>query len=196
VRLGLSRREQLSISAFDVSEQVLDHLQRARARAESGSGYVLQLPRPRQGWGDELTRYWERFGSEVGIEAEPVRPPATAGDLLVRAVRIAPGVVAAVRPSPLNVVYQRLTLPEAERFDLVVATNILVYYDGFEQALALANVGAMTAAGGLLIANSAVPDVPGAVLRPAGSALVVFSPAPEDGEHMLFYRRDALPPAR
>jgi hypothetical protein len=112
----------------------------------------------------------------------------------VRAVRVRPAVVAAVAPVDLNVVYQRLELPEAERFDLVVATNILVYYDTFEQCLAMANVAAMTAAGGLFLTNNVLLELPGSELRSAGYKTVVFSDAPGDGEHVFFYRR--LPHAR
>jgi len=95
----------------------------------------------------------------------------------------------------LNVVYQRLDLPPADRFDLVVATNILVYYDTFEQCLALANVARMTTVGGLFLSNNAVLELPGSALRSVGYKTVVFSDQPDDGEHVIFYRR--LPePAR
>jgi hypothetical protein len=107
----------------------------------------------------------------------------------VRAVRVRPPVVAAVRPVDLNVVYARLDLPEAERFDLVVATNILVYYDTFEQCLALANVARMTAGGGLFLTNTLLLELPGGAMRSAGYKTVVFSDAPDDGEHVVFYRR-------
>ena len=95
----------------------------------------------------------------------------------------------------MNVVYQRLDLPPAERFDLVVATNILVYYDTFEQCLALANVARMTAVGGLFLSNNAVLELPGSALRSVGYKTVVFSDQPDDGEHVIFYRRLSDPPA-
>jgi chemotaxis methyl-accepting protein methylase len=96
----------------------------------------------------------------------------------------------------LNVVYQRLELPPAERFDLVVATNVLVYYDTFEQCLALANVARMTAVGGLFLSNNAVLELPGSTLRSVGYKTVVFSDRADDGEHVIFYRRLPDPPAR
>ena len=195
VRLGLSRPESLSIAAFDISPRVLDHLQRARERAAAGEGYVLQLPRPREGWAAPFVAYWQRLGDAVAGPAEAVKPPPSAGSLAVRAVRVRPQIVATVRPLDLNVVYQRLDMPPAERFDLVVATNILVYYDTFEQCLALANVARMTAVGGLFLANNSVLELPGSALRSVGYKTVVFSEASDDGEHVIFYRR--LPdPAR
>lgn len=189
VRLGLANVDALSIAAFDISPRVLDHLSRAYARARAGRGYTLQLPRPRDGWGGALVGYWERFGDAISAPAAAVKPPAAAGDVVVRAVTVRPQVVGRVEPRDLNVVYQRLDLPEDERFDLVVATNILVYYDTFEQELALANVASMTAAGGLFLTNTAVLELPDSQLRSAGYRTVVYSDAPDDGEHVLMYRR-------
>jgi len=164
-RLGLSRPDALSITAFDISARVLDHFSRARQCASAGQGYSLQLPRPREGWGPALVRYRESFGDSVASAADPVKPPPAAGDVVMRAVRVRPAVVGIVEPRDLNVVYQRLDLPAAERFDLVVATNILVDYDRFEQALALANVASMTAVGGLLLSSNAVLELPESKLR-------------------------------
>jgi hypothetical protein len=189
VRLRLSSPDSLSVTALDISPRVLDHLSRARTRALAGEGYALQLPRPRQGWGSSLVGYWERFGDEVGAAATAVTPPAAAGDVVVRAVSVKPAIVASVRSRDLNVVYQRLDLPEAERYDLVVATNILVYYDTFEQVLALSNVAAMTAVGGLFLTNNAVLELPDSKLRSVGYKTVVYSEKPDDGEHVVFYRR-------
>ena len=104
-------------------------------------------------------------------------------------MRVRPSVAAAVRPVDLNVVYSRLERPESERFDLVVATNILVYYDTFEQCLAMANVASMTAVGGLFLTNNILLELPGSALRGDGYRTVVFSDRPDDGEHVLFYRR-------
>jgi hypothetical protein len=190
LRLGLADAASLRVTAFDISPLVLDHLRRARDRAAAGEGYALQLPRPSDGWGGPLVAYWQRLGEAVADAATPVTPPTTAGPVVVRAVRVRPTVVQLVRPVDLNVVYQRLVLPQSERFDLVVATNILVYYDTFEQCLAMANVAVMTAPGGLFLTNNLLLELPGSALRSAGYKTVVFSDAPEDGEHVLLYRRD------
>ena len=78
----------------------------------------------------------------------------------------------------------------------MVATNILVYYDTFEQCLALANVARMTAVGGLFLSNNMLLELPGSALRSVGYKTVVFSDQPDDGEHVLFYRRLPDPPSR
>ena len=89
----------------------------------------------------------------------------------------------------LDIVYQRLDLPPGERFDVVVATDVLIYYDIFEQALATANIAAMLAPEGVLLTNEWLGDSPHLPLRPFGERLVRFSDRPGDGERMRVYRR-------
>ena len=87
----------------------------------------------------------------------------------MRAVAVRPHVTLSIAPQDLNIIVQRLEpLPDAERFDVIVATNILVYYDAFDQALALANISKMLRPGGYFITNYAVSPV--APLEPSASA--------------------------
>ena len=72
VRMGLSRPESLSVTAFDISPPVLDHLARAQKRAAAGEGYVLQLPRPREGWAASV-RGVLAAGSATRSRARPRR---------------------------------------------------------------------------------------------------------------------------
>jgi hypothetical protein len=84
---------------------------------------------------------------------------------------------------------QRLEPAPAERFDLIIATNILVYYDAFEQSLAMSNVQAMLQPGGFLLANNALPEFPFLPLHAIGYVSVVYRP--NDGEHMVWYQHKA-----
>lgn len=101
VRLGLAEPASLTVTAFDISPLVLDHLRRVRDRAAAGEGYTLQIPRPREGWGAPLAAYWQRFGDAVA-DAKAVKPPAAAGPMDVRAVRVRPAVARLVRPVDLT----------------------------------------------------------------------------------------------
>ena len=104
----------------------------------------------------------------------PIVPPRIFPGLETRAVRIRPEVVLSCDPIDLNIVVERLNLPEPDRFDLIIGTNIFVYYDAFEQALALENAGAMLKPGGLLLTNDRLPAVPGGSMRLAGVTVVPF----------------------
>ncbi len=104
---------------------------------------------------------WRNTGKPSALIGKPTAPtavPAGLSDLKIRAVRIAPGVAARVTPIDLNVVYQRMAAPQ--ELDLIIATNILVYYDVFEQSLALANIEGLLRDGGLLLSNNALLELP------------------------------------
>ena len=169
VRLGLAKDSSISISIFDISPRVIDHVQRARDRARKNTGYVIQLPREvAPPWPPDLIAYWRSLGDRMGAEVAPiVAPPAFQG-LETRAIRIRPEVVLQCQPVDLNIVLERMNLAEANRFDLMVATNIFIYYDAFERSLALENAGAMLKRGGLLLTNDRLPEVPGGSMRLAG----------------------------
>jgi chemotaxis methyl-accepting protein methylase len=84
-------------------------------------------------------------------------------------------VVLALQPVDLNIVLERIPLAEADRFDLIVGTNIFIYYDAFERSLALENVGAMLKRGGLLLTNDRLPEVPGGSMQQAGLTDVQYN---------------------
>ncbi len=149
-----------------------EHLTHAPARAASPSGYVVTLPLDgEEAWTAALMTYWQQWGDMIGAEVAGVRPPAAAGAVKTRAVRVQPGVVSSVVPRDFNLVIDRLAVRDDERFDLIVATNVLVYYDIFEQALAAANAAAMLRPGGVFVTNTAVLPTP--PLQPAASYLRV-----------------------
>ncbi len=174
LRLGLARGSAVSMTIFDISSRVIDHIQRARGRARSNAntpntGYVIQLPRETvNAWPQDLIAYWRSLGDRVGSEVAPIAPPSGLQGLETRAVRIRPEVVLTCEPRDLNIVLERINVAEADRFDLIVATNIFIYYDAFERSLALENVGAMLKHGGLLLTNDRLPEVAGGSMRQAG----------------------------
>ncbi|MBI3050181.1 MAG: class I SAM-dependent methyltransferase [Acidobacteria bacterium] len=189
MRLGLAVRDQLHVTTFDVSPKVNGHLDAARRRADGGDGYIIQLPLgSHERWRAELIAYWERFGKSVGDDADAAAPPANSG-VRVRAIQVRPEVLRSVVPQDLNIVLQRLDgLAPAERFDLVVATNIFIYYDVFEQSLALANVARMLRPGGLLLSNTLVPELPGLPMTLVTHTDVVYTETAV-GDRILCYER-------
>jgi chemotaxis methyl-accepting protein methylase len=103
----------------------------------------------------------------------------------MRAVRMRPSVVLCVTPQDLNIVLQRLApLAEDEQFDLVIATNILIYYNDFEQALALANVWTMLRPGGLFLVNS-----PSRLISATGYTDVHYGQQSSGGDRVFWYQK-------
>lgn len=177
VGLDLSRPDNLRLATLDINPQINAHIAGLAARAAAGRPYVLQLPlRADAPWTPAALAFWRGAGLHIGRAVPPLPTPPEIKNLKMRAVRFGPQWEKRIRPVDLDVVAQ--TVP-AGGFDLIVATNILVYYDPFEQALALANISAMLAPGGVFMANDVLPAV-----RPAGLKFL--------GRRSLAYRTDHL----
>ena len=162
-RLGLAAAD-LQVWTFDVSARINRHLEGAHQRARAGGHYLLHVPRETdEQWSPALAAYWERFGGSIGEETAGVSVPPELEAVEVRVVRIDPAVVTSLVPRDLNIILERQDLAPEERFDLIVATNILLYYDIFEQSLALSNLASMLRPHGLFLSNNYItplPDIP------------------------------------
>jgi SAM-dependent methyltransferase len=194
-RLDLADAGQLQVTAFDLSPRVLRHLEAARTRARAGAAYPIVLPRnTERPWSPELVEYWDQFGNWVGqgAAALPAVPPG-AGRVAVRGVNVQPAVVLSVTPVDLNVVTERLEPLESDQFDLIVATNILLYYGVFEQMMASANIARMLRPGGFFLTNNRIFELPGNPLGGAGFADVSYMSLPgigDTGDRIIWYRKE------
>ena len=185
-RLGLGAAD-LQVTTFDINARVNEHVKNAASRAASPSGYVVTLPLDgHEAWTGAVLDYWQQWGNAIGVEVAAAPPPAVAGTVKTRTVQVQSAVVSSVTPRDLNIVVDRLPLRDDERFDLIVATNVLVYYDVFEQALAAANVAAMLRPGGVFVTNTAVLPTP--PLRATAAYLRVTHTA-ERYDDMFWYER-------
>jgi hypothetical protein len=181
IRLDMARSSDLKVSVFDISPQPLDHLWQAMARARSKQAYTLQLVLDRTpAWNSAALNYWRRLGDRIGSGTPAMPAPPQIRNVDRRAVRIRPEIVSILDPQMLNAVTQHVVAAEGERFDLVVATNILIYYDRFEQALALVNIESMLNDGGVFLSNDVVEDYAGLRLRRSGAVSVPYTPAQAD----------------
>ena len=200
LRYGLAPADQVSLVAFDVSPRIVAHVESARQRAAAGTPYTLVLPRPLDPpWVPPLVDYWERLGNWIeqdaaaGAKPRTPVPPPSAGRLDVRSVQVRPAVVLRTAARDLNIVLQRVgPVPVDQQFDLIVATNILLYYDVFEQSLAAANIAAMLRPGGLFLANSRIVELPGIPLGSAGHTDVTYMSLPgvgDSGDRITWYQK-------
>jgi hypothetical protein len=190
IRLGLAAPNELQITTFDLSSRVNGHLQMARQRARAGGAYILALPRNTdEHWTPELLTYWQHMGDRIAEETDAIVAPSNAGNVQVRAVRVRPTVVLSTIAQDVNVVLQRLEQSDAhEQFDLIIATNVLVYYDVFEQSLALANLAKMLRPRGLLLSNNLIRELPTTPMSAVGYTDVGYTDS-RDGDKMIWYQR-------
>ena len=187
IRVGLVRDASvLRLTTLDISPRVNDHLRRARTDAAAGQPYRVRLPKdPKVPWKPALLDYWRTAGDRIGTAGAPVTAEAAGTTLDVRTVSIRPAVTLRIDALDLNIVLQR---SEQHRFDLVVATNVFIYYDVPEQVLALSNVKAMLKPGGFLLSNNALLELPSSGIHSVGYSSIEYSNRPDDGDHIVWYR--------
>ena len=193
-RFGLAPRGGVQVTAFDLSARVLQHLDAAAMRARRGQAYPVVLPRNLdQAWSAPLVRYWQRAGDRIGEKAAAPALPPNAGRAEVRRVLVRSSVVQSITARDLNIVLQRPDpLPADEQFDLLIATNILLYYDVFEQSLAGINIAKMLRPGGLLLTNNRIFELPSTPLTGVGFTDASYISLPgigSTGDRIIWYQR-------
>ncbi|HLG54813.1 MAG TPA: hypothetical protein VI485_05750 [Vicinamibacterales bacterium] len=173
-RLGLAPSPgDPEIVLLDISPRIVDHVTRARARAVKNIGYTLNLPLPRKTpWLPEVRAYWQAFGDRIGAPAQAPTSKATTDLAELRAVRVRPSAVQRMSVLNVNIVTDRL---DGEAFDLVIATNVFIYYDILEQALAMSNVEAMLKPGAFLLANISAPNLTSVTMRPVETTTTLYA---------------------
>jgi hypothetical protein len=151
--LGLSRADDLDLLGADINPRVVEHLRRARSTPPT----LTLVSGIREDENVKLTPeyrdYFARLGRAVGDAANDAD---RANGHLRKTVRVRRADAAALSATALDIVTQRVDGPA---FDLVIATNILPYFDDVELMLALDNISAMLAPGGMFLHNEPRPLV-------------------------------------
>jgi len=139
---GMSTPGQLRIHCVDINPRVLDFFREFPHRSERR---LILL----RGWNSsEYDEYFRTLGQRIGVES-----PLAGGKSLLVSQQSADSIAA----SKLNVITERSD-PQP-RYDLIVATNVLLYFNRTELLLALDNIRSMLAPGGYLIHNELRPEV-------------------------------------
>jgi hypothetical protein len=194
-RLGLADPNTLQVYTFDVSPRVNKHLEKARREAGAGKPYTIQLlSSPSDAWNKTyhagFLEFWQKLGSQIGKRVTPIPvPEEVAGDIWNRSIAVRPNVVKEVIPVDMNIVFQTVSLPPDKQFDLVIGTNIFVYYESLEQSLARANIGTMVKPGGYLLTNEALPDKAPSDLTNSLKTTVNIASNPQLTDYMFTYAR-------
>ena len=188
-RLGLAPSPGgAEIVLLDISPRIIDHITQARARAVRNTGYTLNLPLPKSNpWQPEVRTYWQTFGDRIGTPVPARTSNTIAGLAELRAIRVRPSVVQRMSVQDLNIVTERL---DGDVFDLVIATNVFIYYDVLEQALALSNVEGMLRPGGFLLANFSAPNLRSLTIRPVETTTTLYARAANENirDFIVWYR--------
>jgi hypothetical protein len=199
VRLGVAKGDTVELYTLDISSEVNYHVAGARKNAIAGHAYTIQLPwntaaRHTPEYRKNFVEYWQRLGDQIGEPVEPIEAPdsvqGAVTDMQTRAVKIRPGIVRRIQPLDMNIVYQRKPLSAQQGFDLVIGTNIFIYYDAFEQSLARANIATMLKPGGFLLSNDKFPDTVPSGLTNALDTTLLVARDPDRTDTMYCYRKE------
>ena len=196
IRLGLTDPRTFELYTFDISPNVNIHLARVQKNAAAGKPYVVQLP-----WNSAVpftgqylagfTPYWQALGKQIGEPVKPVSVPLKLADEIhIRAVSIRPEIARHIVPVDMNIVFEHLGASDpSQKFDLIVGTNIFIYYGAFEQSLARANLSAMLNPGGFALTNDMLADKVPSQLEEAHRTTIELRSDPQIVEHIYCYRR-------
>ena len=163
--LGLGTPGDLEIVAADINPRVVAHLAQAREHPPRLRVASSLHESPSLSLSPEYRDYVDRFGG--ALSALPAVPARDLGNgQRGKTVSVSAQAARALRATPLDIVTQRL---DGERYDLIIATNILPYFDDPQLALAVANIASMLAPGGAFLHNEQRPiigDLTGAMGLP------------------------------
>ena len=189
VRLGLARANELNVTTLDVNARVNDHVERGIQRARLGAPYVIHLPVAADvSWTPEFLAYWRSFGDRIGRERAAMPLPRTVEPVKIRAVGVRSSVVERITALDVNITAQHLALSGPDRFDVIIATNVFVYYDRLQQGLGMVSVANMLRPGGVLLSNNALVEVPATGLKSIGYSQSLYSDRDEDGDLIIWYQ--------
>jgi hypothetical protein len=151
--LGLSRADDLEVIGADINPRVVGHLNAARAAPPALTLISGIREDEHVTFSTDYRSYFAQLGRAIG-DASAADAIETSDGRLRKTVRVRPAVARVLRAAEIDIVTERL---DDRPFDLIVATNILPYFDDVQLALAMTNVTAMLAPGGVFLHNESRP---------------------------------------
>jgi hypothetical protein len=147
--LSLASESDLRIHSVDVNPRVVEYVRRAAGERVTLHFFTAIGETPNRRFTDDYKAYVDRLGRAIGSEATASRGVA-ADARYAHSIAVRPAIARAMNADVTNIITERLTTPA---YDLVIATNVLTYFDDSQLALALANIGAMLRPGGHMLHN-------------------------------------------
>jgi hypothetical protein len=158
VAAGLSRMADLSVVGGDINPRVVSHLRRSHDDPPTLNLVSEIREDATVSMSSEYKEYFEALGRAIAGPGGAAPAQATGDGRLRKRVRVSDAAGHAVSAVLLDIVTERL---RGQTFDLVIATNILPYFDDQELVLATSNIASMLAPGGVFLHNEARPALDG-----------------------------------
>jgi SAM-dependent methyltransferase len=151
VALSLASERDLRIHSIDVNPRVVRFIEAVARQPITLHVFTGMAEKTTaQPFSADYRTYVRQLGRAIGDEVAP--PRAIASDRRYQhSIAVRPSFTRAMSAERLNIVSERLV--DRGGFDLIVATNVLNYFDDRQLALALSNIAAMLRPGGLLLHN-------------------------------------------
>jgi hypothetical protein len=189
VSLKLAWMNDLTVLGADINPRVVNHLRRAAADPP-----VLTLTSEiRETSAVTLTPDYRDYFTGLGSAIGTARQSNRRSNPLSKTVQVSDAAARSLNAAALDIVSERL---DAAPFDLVVATNILPYFDDVQLTLALTNVSAMLGPGGMFLHNESralVGDVTDALgvkfEQSRHAAIATLQDAPPLGDSVFIHRK-------
>jgi hypothetical protein len=153
--LGLSLANDLHVVGADINPRVVDHLTKSRVDPPVLTLVSEIRESDTVTFSADYREYFAQLGRAIA-EGDPVREgtAALAQGHLRKTVRVGKTAAGTLAAATLDIVTERLDAPA---FDLIVATNILPYFDDAELMLAMSNIAGMLGPGGIFLHNEPRP---------------------------------------
>jgi hypothetical protein len=152
--LGLSRPGELDVVAADINPRVVDHIRRSSSEPPTLTLVSEIRENDTVTFSEEFRDYFARFGARLGTTEAGVARAAGMQGHLAKTVAVDPMVARVLRAQTLDIVTDRL---DGQPFDLVIATNVLPYFDDVQLMLAMDNIAGMLAPRGVFLHNEGRP---------------------------------------
>ena len=150
VALSLASERDLHIHSIDVKPRVVRFIEAVAREPVTLHVFTGMTETTEQPFSADYRTYVRQFGRAIGDEVAP--PRGIASDRRYQhSIAVRPSFTRAMSAKRLNIISERLA--DRGAFDLIVATNVLNYFDDRQLALALSNIAAMLRPGGLLLHN-------------------------------------------
>ena len=147
---SLASERDLRVHSVDVNPAVVDTLKGAARRGATLHLFTGMAETAEQPFQPEYRTYVRQLGHTIGDEVAATEAVAS-NRLYQHSIAVRSAVLRTITAQRLNIITSR---PAGEApYDIVIATNVFIYFDDRQLALALSNISGILQPGGYLVHN-------------------------------------------